>query len=214
MSGGGAAEIAGLVLAGGGSTRLGGGDKTLLSLDGEPMMSVIIARLTPQVENIAISANGDPERFARYGVPVLADDPAGSAGPLSGVLSGMRWAASCTGCSRILTVAGDTPFFPDDLATRLREAVQGFPEQVAVAASGGRKHPVFALWPVGLAEKLARFLADGTTYKVNAFLETLDAATVEFPPIPTTDGAVDPFFNVNTPDDLAQAQAIYRRLQP
>jgi molybdopterin-guanine dinucleotide biosynthesis protein A len=205
--------IAGLVLAGGGSTRLGGGDKTLLELGGAPIMSAVISRLAAQADRIAISANGDPERFARYGVCVLADDGP-PAGPLSGVLSGMRWASRQTGCSRILTVAGDTPFFPNDLAARLMTATEEFPERVAIASSGGRKHPVVALWPAGLADRLAAFLAVGRTFKVAAFLDTLDTAVVDFLPIPTLDGAVDPFFNVNTPADLAEARAIYRSLNP
>ena len=213
MTGGPTTGIAGLVLAGGGSTRLGGGDKTLLELGGAPIMSTVLSRLAAQVDGIAISANGDPQRFARYGVPVLADDGP-SAGPLSGVLKGMRWAAGQAGCSHILTVAGDTPFFPDDLAANLRAAVQGFPERVAIASSGGRKHPVVALWPVHLADRLVAFLAASKTFKVAAFLDTLDTATVEFPLLPTLDGSVDPFFNVNTSADLEQARAIHRSLNP
>jgi molybdopterin-guanine dinucleotide biosynthesis protein A len=145
-----AAEISGVVLAGGRATRLGGGDKPLRPLGGRPMLARILERLKPQVGNIALSANGDPARFAGYGLPVLADEePAGQAGPLAGILSGMVWAKT-QGSRQMLTVAGDTPFFPLDLAARLAEARAGHADHIAVALSGGRRHPVFALWPVSL----------------------------------------------------------------
>ena len=141
--------IAGLVLAGGRATRLGGGDKPLRLLGGRPMLARVLERLLPQVEQIAISANGDPARFAAFGLPVLPDDgPAGRAGPLAGILSGLQWARREAAFEKLLTVAGDTPFFPTDLAARLNAASAGHPDRIAVAASGGRRHPVFALWPV------------------------------------------------------------------
>jgi molybdopterin-guanine dinucleotide biosynthesis protein A len=206
-------RIAGLVLAGGRATRLGGGDKPLRMLADTPMMSHVIRRLAPQVDEMAISANGDPIRFSAYGLPVLADSgPAGQAGPLSGVLSGLEWLRRETSCYRLLTVAGDTPFFPADLAHRLSAAAEGYPERVAVSSSGERRHPVFALWPVSLADELALFLVEGKTFKVNAFLESVDVATVEFPLMPIADSKIDPFFNVNTPEDLAEAEEILQRM--
>lgn len=203
-----AAGIAGLVLAGGKATRLGGGDKPLREIGGRPMLEHVIERLRAQADPLAISANGDPARFARYGLPVIGDEgPGGQAGPLAGILSGTTWAKS-SGRKRLLSVAGDTPFFPADLATRLVDATAERPDHVAVAASGGRRHPVFALWPVGLESELREFLAQSTTFSVAAFLERHGTISVDFP-IAEVDGrTMDPFFNVNTPEDLEEAQAI------
>jgi molybdenum cofactor guanylyltransferase len=204
------AGIAGLVLAGGRATRLGGGDKPLRSLGGKPMLAHVLERLTPQVGPAAISANGDPARFAEFGLPVLADDGK-PAGPLSGILSGMVW-AKAAGCEKMLTVAGDTPFFPHDLAARLKPAIGG--NGIAVAASGGRRHPVFALWPVSLEADLGDFLARGATFSVAAFMERHQTASVDFPIGNAGGKSPDPFFNVNTPEDLAQAEAIVRSEKP
>ncbi len=205
--------VAGLVLAGGRATRLGGGDKPLRLLGGRPMLARILERLRPQVGQVALSANGDPARFAGFGLPVLPDDgPAGRAGPLAGILSGLQWAKRETDCARLLTVAGDTPFFPTDLAARLSAAPAGPPDRIAVAASGGRRHPVFALWPVSLEEDLKRFLAESGTFSVAAFLDMHDAATVDFPMLQLEGEKADPFFNVNTPQDLAEAEEMVRRL--
>lgn len=208
------AGIAGVVLAGGRATRLGGGDKPLRPLGGRPMLARVVERLRPQVGNIALSANGDPARFAEYGLPVLADEgPAGLAGPLAGILSGMAW-AKAEGRRKVLTVAGDTPFFPADLAAQLADAVADREDHIAVAASGGRRHPVFALWPVSLEADLRGFLATSATFSVAAFLERHQTASVDFP-MPIAGGtALDPFFNVNTPEDLAQAEAVMRGETP
>ncbi len=207
-------DIAGLVLAGGRATRLGGGDKPLRPLGGRPMLAYVLERLVPQVGAIAISANGDPARFAEYGQPVLADvGPGGQAGPLAGILSGMAWAKE-EGSGKMLTVAGDTPFFPADLTDRLTEAVAGHPEDIAVASSGGRRHPVFALWPVSLEADLREFLASSATFSVAAFLERHHTIDVDFPTATLGGRAIDPFFNVNTPEDLAQAQAVMRGEKP
>jgi molybdenum cofactor guanylyltransferase len=207
-----AAEIAGIVLAGGRATRLGGGDKPLREIGGRPMLAHVLERLKPQARTLAISANGDPARFAEYGLPVLADEAgAGQAGPLVGILSGMRWAKTA-GSRKLLTVAGDTPFFPIDLAARLGEAVTGAERRIAVATSGGRRHPVFGLWPVSLEPDLAGFLSDSQTFSVSAFLEGHDAVSVDFPILSVGGTALDPFFNVNSPEDLAAAEAIAERL--
>ncbi|MEP9388377.1 molybdenum cofactor guanylyltransferase MobA [Mesorhizobium sp. KR9-304] len=201
--------IAGLVLAGGRATRFGGGDKPLRLLARKTMLAHVLDRLEPQVAPLAISANGDPARFAQYGLPVLADDGAGrQTGPLAGILSGMAWAAAETGCARVLTVAGDTPFFPRNLAARLSQAVAGLPGNIAVAASGGRRHPVFALWPVSLATDLRDFLAGGANFSVAAFLDKHQTVSVDFPMGEVKGARLDPFFNVNTPEDLAEAEAI------
>lgn len=207
-------STAGVILAGGRATRLGGGDKPLRALGGRPMLARILQRLGPQVGAIAISANGDPARFAKYGLPVLADAaPGGQAGPLAGILSGLAW-SKAEGCRKMLTVAGDTPFFPLDLAERLADAVGGRPDDIAVATSRGRRHPVFALWPVWLEADLGNFLAASASFSVAAFLERHGTVSVDFAAAGTGGTAVDPFFNVNTPEDLAEAEAIVRGERP
>jgi molybdopterin-guanine dinucleotide biosynthesis protein A len=206
--------IAAIVLAGGRATRLGGGDKPLRILGGKPMLAHILDRLEPQVGSIAISANGDPARFAEYGLPVLADGgPGGQAGPLAGILSGMTWAKAANS-KKVLTVAGDTPFFPADLSAQLAEAVAGRDDLIAVAASGGRRHPVFALWPVSLQAELSDFLARSATLSVAAFLEQNQTVSVDFPMASAAGKKLDPFFNVNTPEDLSEADAIVRGESP
>lgn len=207
-------RTAAVVLAGGRATRLGGGDKPLRHIAGKPMLAHVLERLRPQVEAIALSANGDPARFSAYGLTVLADDgPGGQAGPLSGILSGMRWAREASyGC--LLSAAADTPFIPADLAGRLAAAVAGRPDHISVALSGGRMHPVFALWPVSLEGDLARFLASSSTFSVAAFLERHPVKTVDFPLTTAGGKAFDPFFNVNTPEDLARAEAIVQGPRP
>jgi len=207
-------DIAAIVLAGGRGTRLGGGDKPLRSLRDRPMLQHILERLSAQVGAIAISANGDPSRFAEYGLPVLADiGPHGQAGPLAGILSGMTWAKQA-GSHKVLTVAGDTPFFPLDLAARLVEAAADHPGHVAVASSDGHRHPVFALWPVSLEANLSDFLATRATRSVAAFLDRHQTVSVDFPAARLGGKAIDPFFNINTPEDLAQAEAIMRGEKP
>jgi molybdenum cofactor guanylyltransferase len=205
--------IAAIVLAGGRATRLGGGDKPLRILGGKPMLAHILDRLEPQVGLIAISANGDPARFAEYGLPVLADEGE-QAGPLSGILAGMVWAKADTRCKTLLTVAGDTPFFPRDLAARLNAAIAERPGHVAVAASGEYRHPVFALWPVSLEADLRDFLAKSATFSVAAFLERHGTVSVDFPMASLGSKTLDPFFNVNMPEDLAEAEAIMRGEDP
>lgn len=189
--------VAAVILAGGQARRMGGGDKPLLMLRGQPILSHVIARITPQVEALAISANGDPARFATYELPVLPDTIAGFPGPLAGILAGMDWAAGL-GIDRLLSVPGDTPFLPRDLVQRMADAA--FP----MAASDGRAHPVVAIWPVVLRDKLRAALIAGER-RVGRFAADCGAKVVDFPAAP------DPFFNINTPEDLADAEA---RLAP
>jgi molybdopterin-guanine dinucleotide biosynthesis protein A len=196
--------VAAVILAGGLSSRLGGGDKPLLELAGEPILAHAIRRLKAQADIVAINANGDAGRFATYGLPVIADIKPGNPGPLGGVQAGMHW-ATAAGASQLLTVAGDTPFFPADLLQGLVDASKD--EQIAVATSSGQPHPTFALWPTSLADDLDAFLASGGR-KVTAMIERHPHISVEFAAARLPGGAVDPFFNINTPDDLAQARRL------
>ncbi len=198
-----------VVLAGGRASRMGGGDKCLLPLAGRPLLAAILDRLAAQAGPLALNANGDPGRFDRFGLPVVADTLSGFAGPLAGVLAAMEWAARTTDAEAVVTVAGDTPFFPADLVVRLAAGRTG-PARIALAASSGRLHPVFGLWPVALRQDLVRHFADTDDASVRAF-----ATRIGFDRIDFADGDVDPFFNVNTPDDLAQAEVQARQgVQP
>jgi len=198
-------DTPGLILAGGLSRRMGGGDKTLVDLAGKPLLAHVAGRLTPQAGAIALSANGDPARFAHFGLAVLADTVAGLRGPLAGILAGMVWALSDPASTRLVTVAGDTPFYPRDLVNRLDEAVRDQPDSIALATSGGRTHPVFGSWPLGLVDDLRTVLDAGSNLKVMDFVARHSFVTVDFPLVPISSGHADPFFNVNTPDDLAIA---------
>lgn len=184
--------VAAVILAGGRATRMGGGDKPLLTLRDRPLLAHVIDRLEPQVEAMAISANGDPARFAAYDLPVLPDATPDFPGPLAGIVAGMDWAAA-KGFSHILSAPGDTPFLPEDLVVRLAR------HPFAIAESRGRKHPVVALWPVMLREAIRKALAGGER-RVGRVAAEFGARAVKF------DGAEDPFFNVNTPEDLDEAQ--------
>ncbi len=204
--------VAGIILAGGLSRRMGGGDKPLGTLARRPLLDHVIARLKPQVGALALNANGDPGRFSGFGLPVVADTVEGFAGPLAGILAGLEWAAANTAASRIVSVAGDTPFFPDDLVSRLVEAATGRPAAIAVAASGGRWHPTFALWPLDLATDLRATLVDEEERRAAAFIARHDHVEVDFA-FPEAAGiAYDPFFNVNTPQDLAEAERLARTM--
>lgn len=193
----------GVVLAGGRASRMGGGDKGLLPLAGRPVLAHVLARLAPQVDRLAINANGDVARFAGFGLPVLADSVPDQPGPLAGVLAGMDWAAGL-GAAHLVTVAGDTPFLPPDLVARLRAA-----GPFALAASdpgdGMRVHPVCGLWPVALRDTLRAALLAGQR-RVLGWAMDNGAVPVAFASDP-----VDPFFNLNTPDDLVRAEAMAAR---
>ena len=179
------------------------GDKPLRLLAGRSLLAHVIDRIAPQVEAMAINANGDPARFASFGLEVVADEVSDYPGPLAGVLAGMRWAAS-RGFSLVLSVPTDTPFLPEDLVARLVEARETASAKIACAASGGRTHPVVGLWPVGLADMLEADLRGGMR-KVERWTAQHGAALAGF----GIEGG-DPFFNVNTPEDLAQAEKMLR----
>ncbi|WP_069298752.1 molybdenum cofactor guanylyltransferase MobA [Neptunicoccus sediminis] len=192
----------GVILAGGLATRMGGGDKGLIALDGVSLLGRVRVRLQRQLDTVILNANGDPERFEGLGLPVQPDTVAGYAGPLAGVLAGMDWAAG-QGASHIVTVAADTPFFPRDLVVRL----QGAGNDLAMAVTpdperGLARHPTFGLWPVAAREDLRAALNDGLR-KVVQWTAPRGCAQVEFAATP-----YDPFFNVNTPEDLKRAEAM------
>lgn len=187
----------GIILAGGQATRMGGGDKGLLPLGSSTILSHVIERIEPQVAALALNANGDAVRFADFELPVRADSIDGFAGPLSGVLAGLDWAAE-VGASHVVSVAADTPFFPCDLVPQL--ILQANDQGLALAASPSGWQPTFGLWPVALREDL-RGALEGGLRKVVQWTQAHGAGTAEFP-----DDAA--FFNVNTPDDLAQAEAM------
>jgi molybdenum cofactor guanylyltransferase len=201
-------EIAGVILAGGLARRMGGGDKGLIALGGKPILAHVIEKLRPQVNALIINANGEAERFAAYGLPVVADSITGSAGPLAGVLAGLDWAAG-KGFDFIATAATDTPFFPRDLVRRFGDGVKAAQAQLAVAASGGRHHPVFGLWSVELRDDLRRAVTEEGIRKVEDWTKRQRLTTVAF-----DDQPYDPFFNVNRPEDLAQAEIIMGKHRP
>jgi molybdopterin-guanine dinucleotide biosynthesis protein A len=172
------------------------------------MLDRVIARLSPQVDRMALNANGDPARFVTFGLPVIADPVGGYAGPLAGVLAGLDWAWGLGGLSHAVTVAADTPFFPETLVSRLAAENGEADRRIVLAGSGGNRHPVFGLWPVLLRDDLRRFLDRTETFKVMAFVGETDYRIVDFPLIEAGGSQVDPFFNANTPEDIATAERI------
>lgn len=200
-------SVAGLLLAGGRSSRMGGGDKCLRLLGGRSIVARIIERLRPQVSNIVINANGDSSRFAVYELPVVADKIVGFAGPLAGVHAGLEWVkANRPDATHVVTVATDTPFFPLDLVERFSLA-QKNDLTLFVAQSDEGVHPVIGLWPVGLAPAIEAFLTQDK-HKVGRFAEEHGAVEVYFPKIEIGGVLIDPFFNINEPEDLARANAL------
>ncbi|WP_412048827.1 molybdenum cofactor guanylyltransferase MobA [Hoeflea sp. Naph1] len=195
-------KITGLVLAGGLSRRMGGGEKALQMLAGQSMISRVIDRIAPQVDQLAINANSDPEPYLQYGLPVLPDTIGGHVGPLAGVLTGLEWAAKLPGITHIVSAATDTPFLPLDLVDRFSELAG--PERIVIARSGGNRHSVFGLWPVALRDDLAEWLVTSDTMKVLAWVHRHDFAFCDFEA--DGDGVPDPFFNANTPEELAEAE--------
>ena len=192
-------RIFGVILAGGDGRRMGGADKALLSLSGQTLLSRVIARAEPQVARLALSANGNADRFVGYDLPVLADSV--PLGPLSGILAALRWAAPL-GATAVVSFAVDTPFFPGDLVPRLCLAAETAPQGLAIAHSG-KDHPTFGLWPVGLTAALSSYLDSGVKPRVMGFAEAQGCGRADFP----ADGA---FANLNTPEDLAQAERLLR----
>lgn len=207
----------GIILAGGLATRMGGGDKGLLQIGGQSLLERVRNRLAPQVSGLALNANGDGARFKDLDLPVIADSIEGYAGPLAGVLAGLDWAAE-QGAEAIVTAAADTPFFPEDLAERLVAASEGQEHPLVLATTprtgdellksgGGKKinrHPTFGLWPVALRDDL-RAALNGGLRKVVLWTDQHGGREALFEAEP-----FDPFFNVNTPEDLTRAEELLR----
>jgi len=198
------AKPLGLVLAGGLARRMGGGDKPMRSIAGRTILERVIARLEPQCDRLVLNANGDPARFAAYGLPVIADSVTDFPGPLAGILAGLDWvAAHRPDVSWVLSAAADCPFLPRDLVARLHRARIEQNAQAAVAASGGQSHHVIGLWNVALREELRHALVVENVRKVERWAARFSPATVTWPTEP-----LDPFFNANTAEDLAEAERL------
>ena len=202
------AKILGVVLAGGLSSRMGGGDKSLQALGGRPILSHILDRLSPQVDGMILNANGDPARFAGFGLAVAGDAVPGFVGPLAGVLAGLAWARdNRPDITDIVTVPADGPFLPRDLVTRLVSEREAADADLACALSAGQAYPVIGLWPVRLFDDLRHAVVEEDIRKVDRWTARHRLVQVSFPAQP-----VDPFFNANTPDELAEAERLLRVL--
>jgi molybdopterin-guanine dinucleotide biosynthesis protein A len=194
----------GLVLAGGLARRMGGGDKARIKIGGATILQRVLARLVPQCSRVIINANGDATRFADTDLPVVVDSVPDFAGPLAGILAGLDWAAAnAPAIEWLVSVPGDCPFLPKDLIDRLHQARSDAGAPLACARSGEWRHPVVGLWPVALRDDLRRALVGEGLHKIELWTARHGVAAAEWPAAP-----VDPFFNVNTPDDAAQAEAI------
>jgi molybdopterin-guanine dinucleotide biosynthesis protein A len=205
--------VVGILLAGGKSSRMGGGDKCLRPLGDKPILVHIIERLRPQVSEMIINANGDTSRFAGLGLPVVEDSIAGFAGPLAGVQAGLAWIKrNRPDCTYGVTVATDTPFFPADLVQRFQSELRD-PPALLVARSAGGVHPVIGLWPVALDDDIEDSLKRGQ-HKVGGFAEQHKAVEVPFPPAVIGGREIDSFFNINRPEDLAEAEALLTERAP
>jgi molybdopterin-guanine dinucleotide biosynthesis protein A len=197
-------RILGLVLAGGLARRMGGGDKARIRIGGKTILERVLARLTPQCARVILNANGDPARFADTGLPVVADSVPDFPGPLAGILAGLDWAAAhAPDVADMVSVPGDCPFLPDDLVERLAAARQAAGVPLACARSGEWRHPTVALWRVTLRDDLRNAVAEEGLRKIESWTARHGVAIADWP-----DRPVDPFFNVNTPEDIAAAERI------
>ncbi len=202
--------IGAVILAGGMSRRMGGGDKTLHRLAGRPILDHVVARIRPQVDVVILNANGDPARFAAWELPIIPDYIAGFPGPLAGIHASMEWAAkNFPGIADILSIPADLPFLPPNLAAELEKSRSTEGAEIALASSGGQIHPTVALWPVRLAAALRHAIVEEDMRKVTEFANRYTLAVAEFP----VDG-IDPFHNINSPEDLAEAEILAGTLFP
>jgi molybdopterin-guanine dinucleotide biosynthesis protein A len=194
----------GVLLAGGLARRMGGGDKPMRTIGGRSILARVIARLEPQCDGLILNANGDPARFAAFGLPVIADGVADFPGPLAGILAALDWTSvHRPDVGWILSAAADCPFLPRDLVARLQQARIAEGAELAVAASGGQSHPVVGLWSVALREDLRHALVVEDIRKIDRWSARYKLATVTWPTTP-----LDPFFNANTMDDIAEAERL------
>jgi molybdenum cofactor guanylyltransferase len=197
-------RIPGVLLAGGLARRMGGGDKPMRTIGGRTILERVIARLSPQCDGLILNANGDPARFAAFGLPVIADSVADFPGPLAGILAALDWmAANRPDVLLVLSAAGDCPFLPRDLVSRLHDALVKENAQLAVAASGDQSHPVIGLWSVSLRDELRHALVVEDVRKIDRWTARYKLATVNWPIEP-----LDPFFNANTVEDIAEAERL------
>ena len=194
----------GLILAGGLARRMGGGDKPLTRIGGATILARVLERLAPQCTQLILNANGDPARFADTGLPVIADDVPDFAGPLAGILAGLDWAAAhAPDVTYIASVPGDCPFLPRDVVERLHEAREASGKPLACARSGEWRHPVVGVWPVALRDDLRHAVTQEDLRKIEIWTGRHGVALADWPVAP-----VDPFFNVNTPEDAAAAERL------
>jgi molybdopterin-guanine dinucleotide biosynthesis protein A len=199
-----ATRIPGVLLAGGLARRMGGGDKPMRTIAGRTILDRVIARLKPQCDGLILNANGDPARFAAFGLPVISDGVADFPGPLAGILAALDWAATNRpDVKLVLSAAADCPFLPRDLVSRLHAALAAENAELAVAASDGQSHPVIGLWSVALREQLRHALIVEDVRKIDRWTARFRLATVAWPTTP-----LDPFFNANTMDDIAEADRL------
>jgi molybdopterin-guanine dinucleotide biosynthesis protein A len=193
-----------VLLAGGLARRMGGGDKPMRTIGGKTILERVIARLAPQCDGLILNANGDPARFARFGLTVIADSVADFPGPLAGILAALDWmAANRPAVERIVSAAADCPFLPRDLVARLEAARAAANAELAVAASDGQTHPVIGLWSVQLRHELRHALVKEDIRKMDRWTARFPLATVTWPVTP-----LDPFFNANTVEDIAEAERL------
>ncbi|HEY1362230.1 MAG TPA: molybdenum cofactor guanylyltransferase MobA [Xanthobacteraceae bacterium] len=198
------ANVVGVVLAGGLARRMGGGDKARIRIGGTSILERVLGRLSPQCRAVILNANGDPARFADWGLPVVADSVAGFAGPLAGILAALDWAARhAPDVADVVSVPGDCPFLPTDLVARLAAERRARALPLACARSGEWRHPVVGLWPVRLREDLRTALVEEGMHKIEAWTARHGVAVAAWPAAP-----VDPFFNVNTPEDVVAAERL------
>ncbi len=197
-------QTLGLVLAGGLARRMGGADKTRIRVGGRPILERVVERLRPQCAGLVFNANDAPERFADIGLPVVSDSVPDYPGPLAGILAGLDWTAKQTPAIEwVVSVPSDCPFLPRDLVAHLHDARVAGGAQLACARSGERRHPVVALWPISLREDLRRAVTGEGARKVGNWIARFTIGFADWPATP-----VDPFFNINTPDDLAEAERL------
>lgn len=196
--------ILGVVLAGGGARRMEGAEKALLRLAGRSLLERVVAAVAPQVDALLLNVNSDPARYAEFGLPMAADSCPGGLGPLAGILTGMEWARrEDAKCEWLVSVPVDTPFVPDDLVQRLFGARKSENADIAAVASGGRIHPVVGLWPVAEADALRHALLEEGVRKMDRWTARYRVAVASYEADPE-----DPFLNINTPADLAAAEAL------